>query len=40
MMPGETLVPGRLGLHDPNAPENRLALVAPSALPETKEVAA
>uniref|UniRef100_UPI0018B03441 hypothetical protein n=1 Tax=Salmonella enterica TaxID=28901 RepID=UPI0018B03441 len=31
---------GRLGLHDPNAPENRRALVTPSALPETKQEAA
>ncbi len=28
---------GRLGLHDPNAPENRRALVTPSALPEAKQ---
>ena len=36
----QTLVNGRLGLHDPNAPENRRALVTPSALPETKREAA
>ncbi|WP_289394787.1 hypothetical protein [Pantoea stewartii] len=30
---------GRLGLHDPNAPENRRALVTPSALPEAKQAA-
>jgi hypothetical protein len=34
------MVNGRLGLHDPNAPENRRALVTPSALPETKQEAA
>ncbi|MEY9004254.1 hypothetical protein AB9G74_03200 [Escherichia coli] len=28
----QTIVNGRLGLHDPNAPENRRALVTPSAL--------
>jgi hypothetical protein len=27
----QTIVNGRLGLHDPNAPENRRALVTPSA---------
>ncbi len=32
----QTIVNGRLGLHDPNAPENRRVLVTPSALPETK----
>ena len=32
----QTIVNGRLGLHDPNAPENRRALVTPSALPEAK----
>jgi hypothetical protein len=37
MMPD--IVNGRLGLHDPNAPENRRALVTPSALPETKQEA-
>nr|UUW42892.1 hypothetical protein [Citrobacter portucalensis] len=31
---------GRLGLHDPNAPENRRALVTPSGLPKTKQEAA
>ncbi|WP_338495410.1 plasmid mobilization relaxase MbeA [Erwinia aphidicola] len=36
----QTIVNGRLGLHDPNAPENRRALVMPSALPETKQEAA
>lgn len=36
----QTIVNGRLGLHDPNAPENRRALVTPSALPETKQEAA
>lgn len=36
----QTLVNGRLGLHDPNAPENRRALVTPSALPEMKQEAA
>lgn len=36
----QTLVNGRLGLHDPNAPENRRALVTPSALPEAKQEAA
>lgn len=35
-----TIVNGRLGLHDPNAPENRRALVTPSALPEAKQEAA
>ncbi|MDM6887004.1 nuclease, partial [Enterobacter asburiae] len=29
----------RLGLHDPNAPENRRALVTPSGLPKTKQEA-
>ncbi|WP_437435835.1 hypothetical protein [Klebsiella pneumoniae] len=37
---GQTVVNGRLGLHDPNAPENRRVLVTPSALPETKLEAA
>lgn len=32
----QTVVNGRLELHDPNAPENRRALVTPSALPQTK----
>ena len=36
----QTIVNGSLGLHDPNAPENRRALVTPSALPETKQEAA
>ncbi|AJB60567.1 plasmid mobilization relaxase MbeA [Enterobacter hormaechei] len=36
----QTIVNGRLGLHDPNAPENRRALVTPSALPEAKLEAA
>lgn len=36
----QTIVNGRLGLHDPNAPENRRALVTPSALPKTKLEAA
>lgn len=36
----QTIVNGRLGLHDPNAPENRRALVTPSALPEAKHEAA
>ncbi|CAX53401.1 plasmid mobilization relaxase MbeA [Erwinia pyrifoliae] len=36
----QTVVNGRLGLHDPNAPENRRALVTPSALPKAKLEAA
>jgi hypothetical protein len=36
----QTIVNGRLGLHDPNAPENRRALVTPSSLPEAKQEAA
>ncbi|VUA85603.1 DNA relaxase mbeA [Klebsiella pneumoniae] len=36
----QTIVNGRLGLHDPNAPENRRVLVTPSALPEAKQEAA
>lgn len=36
----QTIVNGRLGLHDPNAPENRRALVTPSALPKAKLEAA
>lgn len=36
----QTIVNGRLGLQDPNAPENRRALVTPSALPEAKQEAA
>ena len=35
----QTVVNGRLGLHDPNAPENRRALVTPSGLPQTKREA-
>lgn len=35
----QTVVNGRLGLHDPNAPENRRAMVTPSGLPETKREA-
>ncbi len=36
----QTVVNGRSGLHDPNAPENRRALVTPSSLPKTKQEAA
>ena len=36
----QTIVNGRLGLHDPNAPENRRALVTPSGLPKTTQEAA
>ena len=36
----QTIVNGRFGLHDPNAPENRRALVTPSALPKVKQEAA
>lgn len=36
----QTIVNGRMGLHDPNAPENRRALVTPSGLPKTKQEAA
>jgi len=36
----QTIVNGRLGLHDPNAPENRRALVTPSALSKVKQEAA
>ncbi|PSZ38777.1 nuclease, partial [Escherichia coli] len=36
----QTVVNGRLGLHDPNAPKNRRLLVTPAALPETKLEAA
>ena len=36
----QTVVNGRLGLHDPNAPEHRRAMTTPSALPETKLEAA
>ena len=35
----QTVINGRLGLHDPNAPENRRALVTASALPKTKQEA-
>jgi len=35
----QTVVNGSLGLHDPNAPENRRALVTASALPKTKQEA-
>lgn len=33
----QTVVNGRLGLHDPNDPANRRALVTPSALPKTQQ---
>jgi len=33
----QTVVNGSLGLHDPNDPENRRALVTASALPKTKQ---
>lgn len=36
----QTVVNGRLGLHDPNAPENRRALVTSPTLPKTKQEAA
>lgn len=36
----QTTVNARLGLHDPNAPENRRALVTPGSLPESKQEAA
>lgn len=36
----QTVVNGRLGLHDPNAPENRRTLVTPNTLPKTKQEAA
>lgn len=36
----QTVVNAQLHLHDPNAPENRRALVTPSNLPETKQEAA
>jgi len=36
----QTLVNARLGLHDPNAPENRRTLVTPNTLPKTKQEAA
>ena len=35
----QTVVNGRLGLHDPNDPANRRALVTASTLPETKQEA-
>lgn len=35
----QTVVNGRLGLHDPNAPENRRIQMMPSGLPETKQEA-
>ena len=36
----QTTVNARLGLHDPNAPENRRTLVTPNTLPKTKLEAA
>lgn len=36
----QTIVNARLGLHDPNAPENRRVLVTPSSLPKAKQEAA
>jgi len=36
----QTIVNDRLALHDPNAPENRRALVTPGSLPESKQEAA
>jgi len=36
----QTVVNARLGLHDPNAPENRRTLVTPNSLPKTKQEAA
>lgn len=36
----QTVVNGRLGLHDPNDPANRRELVTPSTLPKTKQAAA
>jgi hypothetical protein len=36
----QTVVNGRLRLHDPNDPANRRALVTPSALPKTQQEAA
>ena len=36
----QTIVNDRLGLHDPNAPENKRALVTPNSLPKTKQEAA
>lgn len=35
----QTIVNARLGLHDPNAPENRRTLVTPNNLPKTKQEA-
>lgn len=35
----QTVVNGRLGLHDPNDPANRRALVTPSALPQAQQEA-
>jgi len=35
----QTIVNDRLGLHDPNAPENKRALVTPSTLPKAKQEA-
>ncbi|MEY6168843.1 relaxase/mobilization nuclease domain-containing protein, partial [Salmonella enterica subsp. enterica serovar Corvallis] len=35
----QTVVNGRLGLHDPNDPANRRELVTPSALPQTQQEA-
>ncbi|MGV3346108.1 hypothetical protein ACGVWS_10285 [Enterobacteriaceae bacterium LUAb1] len=36
----QTIVNDRLGLHDPNAPEKRRALVTPGNLPDLKQEAA
>ena len=36
----QTIVNDRLGLHDPNAPENKRTLVTPNSLPKTKQEAA
>lgn len=36
----QTLINGQIGLHDPNAPENKRTLVMPSNLPEIKQKAA
>ena len=36
----QTVVNGRLGLHDPNDPANRRFLVTPNTLPKTKQEAA
>jgi hypothetical protein len=35
----QTIVNDRLGLHDPNAPENKRTLVTPNSLPKTKQEA-